>query len=104
MDMQPLADIVVVKMLKIEAQKVGGLVLPEVDEEKQQIRWGIVVAVGPGSFSQGKGERVPIDVKVEDIVGINGHAPVIEFVEGAIKYLMVNAPSILCFKQSSRKG
>lgn len=102
MDIKPLADIVIVKMAKIEAQVRGKLVLPEVDAERQEVRWGEVVGVGPGSFSQARGDRIPIDVKVGDLVGINGHAPAIRVTEDEIDYLMVNAPSIVCFSQSTR--
>lgn len=105
MDIQPLVDIVIIKMhqRKVETTK-SGLALPEVDAEKEQIRWGEVIAVGPGSFfSQGTGERIPIDVKVGDTAGVNGHAPAIELADEGEKYLMVNAPSIICFRKSSRK-
>jgi len=63
--LQPLADRVVVRPIEREDVTKGGIVLPDTVKEKPQE--GEVVAVGKGRLSE-DGKRMPIDVKVGDIV------------------------------------
>ena len=63
--LQPLADRVVVRPIEREEVTKGGIVLPDTVKEKPQE--GKVVAVGNGRLSE-DGKRIPIDVKVGDIV------------------------------------
>lgn len=63
--LQPLADRVVVKPIEREEVTRGGIVLPDTVKERPQE--GKVLAVGPGKLSE-DGKRVPMDVKVGDIV------------------------------------
>jgi len=63
--LQPLADRLVVKPIEQEEVTKGGIVLPDTAKEKPQE--GKVLAVGPGRLSEA-GKRVPMDVKVGDIV------------------------------------
>ena len=63
--LQPLADRVVVKPIEREEVTKGGIVLPDTAKEKPQE--GEVVAVGKGRVSD-DGKRIPMDVKVGDIV------------------------------------
>ncbi len=62
---QPLADRVVVKPIEQEEVTKGGIVLPDTAKEKPQE--GEVLAVGQGRLSE-DGKRIPMDVKVGDIV------------------------------------
>jgi chaperonin GroES len=62
---QPLADRVVVKPIEREEVTKGGIVLPDTAKEKPQE--GEVLAVGQGRLSE-DGKRIPMDVKVGDIV------------------------------------
>jgi len=62
---KPLADRVVVKPIERETMSKGGIVLPDTIKEKPQE--GKVVAVGDGKLSD-DGKRIPLDVKVGDIV------------------------------------
>jgi chaperonin GroES len=62
---QPMADRVVVRPIEREEVTKGGIVLPDTAKEKPQE--GEVVAVGPGRLSE-DGKRIPMDVKVGDIV------------------------------------
>ena len=64
MNIKPLADRVVIKVLAGEEKTKSGIVLPDTAKEKPQE--GEVVAVGPGKFE--KGEREPVDIKVGDRV------------------------------------
>ena len=63
-NVNPLADRVVIKALEESEQMRGGLYIPDTAKEKPQ--QGEIVAVGPGRFEKDK--RVPMDVKVGDTV------------------------------------
>jgi len=63
--LKPLADRVVVRPIEREEVTKGGIVLPDTAKEKPQE--GEIIAVGPGRLSE-DGKRVPMDVKVGDIV------------------------------------
>jgi chaperonin GroES len=65
MNIQPLADRVVVKPLEAEAKTKGGIVLPDTAKEKPQE--GKVVAVGKGKVLD-SGNVQPLEVKVGDKV------------------------------------
>lgn len=65
MKLTPLGDRIVVKPQdEDEVRTSGGLVIPDTAKEKPQL--GEVLAVGPGEFKDG--ERIPVDVKVGDVV------------------------------------
>lgn len=64
-NLQPLADRLVVKPIEREEVTKGGIVLPDTVKERPQE--GEVVAVGPGRMTD-DGKRVEMDVKVGDIV------------------------------------
>ena len=64
-NLQPLADRVVVKPIEREEVTKGGIVLPDTVKEKPQE--GEVVAVGPGRLSE-DGKRMAMDIKVGDLV------------------------------------
>ena len=63
---KPLEDRIVVKPLEAEQTTASGLVIPDTAKEKPQE--GEVLAVGPGRFDDAGSKRVPVDVKVGDIV------------------------------------
>lgn len=65
MNVQPLADRVVIKPLEAESKTRGGIVLPDTAKEKPQE--GKVVAVGKGKVSDA-GHLQPLEVKVGDKV------------------------------------
>lgn len=61
----PLYDRVIVKRLDEEVKTPGGIIIP--DSAKEKPTKGKVIAVGKGSRSD-KGEIIPLEVKVSDIV------------------------------------
>ncbi len=63
--LQPLGDRILVKPLAKEEVTRGGIVLPDTVKEKPQE--GEVIAVGTGKRSD-KGEVIPMDIKVGDVV------------------------------------
>lgn len=65
MNIKPLGDRVVIKVLASEEKTKSGIVLPDTAKEKPQE--GEVVAVGLGRFLE-SGERAALEVKVGDRV------------------------------------
>ena len=63
--LEPLADRLVVKPIEKEEVTKSGLVLPDTAKEKPQE--GEVLAVGPGRMTE-EGKRIPMDVKVGEVV------------------------------------
>lgn len=64
MKLKPLADRVVVKLVKAEETTKTGIILPDAAQEKPQV--ATVIAVGPGGVVDGK--EVTMTVKVGDRV------------------------------------
>src|SRR5262252_8809698 len=64
--LKPLEDRIVVRTLEAEQTTASGLVIPDTAKEKPQE--GEVLAVGPGRFDDAGAKRVPMDVKVGDVV------------------------------------
>ena len=91
MKLQTLGDRVVVKAKDDdEAQTASGLVIPDTAKEKPQT--GEVLAVGPGLFEDG--ERVPMDVKVGDVVVYSKYGGTEIKFEGD-EYLILSSRDIL---------
>jgi chaperonin GroES len=65
MNLRPLGDRVIVTPIEADDQTPTGLFLPETAKEKPQ--QGRVVAAGPGARKE-DGERIAMDVKVDDTV------------------------------------
>lgn len=70
MQIKPLADRVVIKMLEKEEVSKGGIILPGSAQEKPQV--AEIVAVGPGGIVDGK--DVIMEVEVGDHVLISKYA------------------------------
>lgn len=66
MNLKPLFDNVVVKPAKAEEQTKSGIFLPDTAKEKPQK--GEIVAVGDGRWEDEGTKRLPMDVKVGDVV------------------------------------
>ncbi|MFC4563130.1 co-chaperone GroES [Nocardiopsis mangrovi] len=64
--LKPLEDRVVVRTLEAEQTTASGLVIPDTAKEKPQE--GEVLAVGPGRWDDEGENRIPLDVKVGDVV------------------------------------
>lgn len=65
MNIKPLADRIVIRVIEDTEQTSGGIFIPDSAKEKPQK--GEVVAVGLGKIGE-NGEREPMDVKAGDIV------------------------------------
>ena len=65
MKLRPLSDRIVVKPIERQAKTTSGIILPE--SAREQPQEGEVIAVGPGARND-KGEHMPLDIKIGDIV------------------------------------
>ena len=63
--LKPLEDRILVRPEEGEETTASGIVIPDTAKEKPQE--GTVLAVGPGTFDD-KGNRIPVDVNVGDVV------------------------------------
>ena len=91
MNLKPLADRVVVKVLEAEEKTASGIVLPDKAKEKPQE--GEVKATGPGKVLD-NGTRLDMDVKVGDKVLFSRYAGTDVKVEGE-DYLVLRQDDIL---------
>ena len=89
--LKPLEDRIVVQPLEAEQVTASGLVIPDTAKEKPQE--GKVVAVGPGRFDD-KGARVPVDVKVGDVVLYSKYGGT-EVKYSGEEYLVLSARDVL---------
>ncbi len=62
---KPLEDRIVIRQVEAEQTTASGLVIPDTAKEKPQE--GEVISVGPGRVDD-NGNRIPVDVKVGDVV------------------------------------
>ena len=89
--LKPLEDRIVVQPLEAEQVTASGLVIPDTAKEKPQE--GKVLAVGPGRFDD-KGARVPVDVKVGDVVLYSKYGGT-EVKYSGQEYLVLSARDVL---------
>lgn len=91
MNLQPLADRVVVKAIAQEEKTKSGIVLPGTAKEKPQE--GEILAVGPGKLAE-NGSRVPMEVNVGDKVIYSKYGGTEVKVDGE-EYLVLKESDIL---------
>src|SRR5437016_14667120 len=88
--LKPLEDRIVVKANEGDETTASGLVIPDTAKEKPQE--GAVLAVGPGRFENG--ERLPLDVKVGDVVLYSKYGGT-EVKYNGEEYLVLSARDVL---------
>lgn len=71
MNIKPLADRIVLKVVEAEEKTASGIVLPDTAKEKPQ--QGKVLAVGPGKYGE-DGKLIPMSVKTGDTVLFSKYA------------------------------
>jgi chaperonin GroES len=91
-NIKPLEDRVLVQSLEAETTTASGLVIPDTAKEKPQE--GKVVAVGPGRFDEDGEKRIPLDVKVGDVVIYSKYGGT-EVKYAGTEYLLLGARDIL---------
>ena len=73
MNIKPLSNHIFLEPVEEEKTTKSGIVLPETAEKEKPIK-GKIVAVGPGKLNE-KGERIPMSVKVGDLVLFKKYGP-----------------------------
>ncbi|RKS69310.1 chaperonin GroES [Motilibacter peucedani] len=89
---KPLEDRILVQALEAEQTTASGLVIPDTAKEKPQE--GTVLAVGPGRFDEAGTNRLPLDVKVGDVVLYSKYGGT-EVKYNGEEYLVLNARDVL---------
>jgi chaperonin GroES len=89
---KPLEDRIVVKTLEAEQTTASGLVIPDTAKEKPQE--GEVLAVGPGRWDDVGEKRIPLDVKVGDVVLYSKYGGTEVKYDGQ-EYLILSARDVL---------
>ncbi len=90
MNIKPLGDRVVIKMVETEETTKSGIVLPGAAKEKPQ--YAEVVAVGPGGVVDGK--EIVMEVKVGDKVILTKYAGTEVKIDG-VEYTILRQNEIL---------
>ena len=90
-NIKPLEDRIVVQTSEAEEATASGLVIPDTAKEKPQE--GKVLAVGPGRIDD-KGNRIPLDVKVGDVVIYSKYGGT-EVKYNGEEYLILSARDVL---------
>ncbi len=99
MEIQPLADRIVVNPLEETEQMKGGLYIPDTAKEKPQ--QGEVMAVGPGRISD-DGKRIETELKVGDRI-IYGKYSGTEVTVGDDEVLILRESDVLAVVGSNGK-
>ena len=89
---KPLEDRILVQTLEAEQTTASGLVIPDTAKEKPQE--GKVLAVGPGRFDEDGDKRIPLDIKVGDIVIYSKYGGTEVKYDGQ-EYLLLSARDVL---------
>ena len=89
---KPLEDRILVQTLEAEQTTASGLVIPDTAKEKPQE--GKVLAVGPGRMNEDNVLRIPIDIKVGDIVIYSKYGGTEVKYDGE-EYLLLSARDVL---------
>ena len=98
-DLQPMADRLVVKPIEREEVTKGGIVLPDTAKEKPQE--GEVLAVGPGRMTD-EGKRIPMDISVGDVVVYAKYGGTEIKIEGE-EFVILRESDVLAKKPKGKK-
>lgn len=93
MNIKPLSDRVVLEPISAEEKTKSGIIIPET-VEKERPEQGRVIAVGPGKVIPELGKRVPINIKINDIVLFTKYGPNEVKINGK-EYLIAREEDIL---------
>ena len=92
MKLKPLGDRVVVKTAEAEEKTASGIILADTAKEKPVK--GTVIAVGEGKWDEDGEKRIPVDVKVGDVVIYSKYGGTEVKVDGE-EYLILSARDVL---------
>ncbi len=74
MNIKPLSNHIFLEPIDEEKTTKSGIVLPETAEKEKPIK-GKIIAVGPGKISEKGGQRIPMSVKVGNLVLFKKYGP-----------------------------
>lgn len=92
MNIKPLSNHLFIESIEEEKKTESGIVLPENIEKDKPVK-GKIIAVGSGKIKE-NGERIPMSIKIGDIVLFKKYGPDEIEIEGK-KYLVGNEDDIL---------
>lgn len=92
MNFKPLSNHLFIEPIEEETMTKSGILLPDTAEKEKPVK-GKVIAVGSGKLNE-KGERMPMSVKVGDMVLFKKYGPDEIELEGK-KYLVGDEDDIL---------
>ena len=92
MALKPLGDRLIVRASEEDEVTASGIVLPDTAKEKQSR--GTVVAVGDGAWDEDGENRIPMDIKVGDVVVYSKYGGTEITVDGQ-DVLILNARDVL---------
>lgn len=95
MNIKPLGERIVIKVLESEEKTKSGIVLPDTAKEKPQM--GKVLAVGNGKLME-NGQRIPVEVKEGDKVLFAKYAGTEVKLDGE-EYMVLKESDILAIVQ-----
>ena len=98
MAIHPLADRILITLLKEEGKSPGGIILPDTAKEKPQE--GKIVAIGKGRLLE-NGTVRPLDVKVGDTVLFAKYSGT-EVSHGDKEFLILREDDVLAIKAKKR--
>ena len=93
MKFEPLSNRVFIEAVEEDKVTKSGIVLPDTAEKERPVK-GRVVAVGPGKMNESSNERIPMSVKVGDMVLFKKYGPDEVELDGK-KYLVGDEDDIL---------
>jgi chaperonin GroES len=99
MNLKPLGDRLVIKPVEQEDVTSSGIFLPETAKEKPQ--QGKVIAAGPGARKE-SGERIALDVQVDDLVLYAKYAGTTIKLDGQ-EYLILKETDVLAIVENGKK-
>lgn len=92
MNFKPLSNHVFLEPIEQDKTTKSGIVIPDTADKEKPMQ-GKVLAIGPGKSNE-KGERIPMSVKVGDVVLFKKYGPDEIEIEGK-KYLVGDEDDIL---------
>lgn len=93
MNVKPLSNHLFIEPAEEEKVTKSGIVLPESADKERPVR-GTIVAIGPGKMNEDGDARIPMSVKVGDVVLFKKYGPDEVELDGK-KYLVADEDDIL---------
>ena len=90
--LKPIENRLIITAIEAEGITRGGVIIPDLGQEIPMK--GKVISIGPGKMNEMDGSRLPMTVKVDDIVIFPKFGPM-KFKEGDDEYIIIREEEIL---------